>query len=76
MDMGGNALTRILACAAVGWALSVAPAAMAQTKLTIVTFAGATNLPVWVAIEKGFFAKEGLDVTRRSRAVRARPCRA
>jgi ABC-type nitrate/sulfonate/bicarbonate transport system substrate-binding protein len=38
-------------------------AAAAQTKISIVTFAGATNLPVWVAIEKGFFAKEGLDVT-------------
>ncbi len=37
--------------------------AMAQTKLTVVTFAGATNLPLWVALEKGYFAREGLDVT-------------
>jgi ABC-type nitrate/sulfonate/bicarbonate transport system substrate-binding protein len=52
-----------LACAAIGWALSSLMPATAQTKLTIVTFAGATNLPIWVALEKGFFAKEGLDVT-------------
>jgi ABC-type nitrate/sulfonate/bicarbonate transport system substrate-binding protein len=37
--------------------------AMAQTKLTISTFAGATNLPVWIALDKGYFTKEGLDVT-------------
>ena len=37
--------------------------AMAQTKVTIVTFAGATNLPVWIALDRGFFAKEGLAVT-------------
>jgi ABC-type nitrate/sulfonate/bicarbonate transport system substrate-binding protein len=52
-----------LACAAIGWALSFVTPAGAQTKLTIVTFAGATNLPIWVALEKGFFANEGLDVT-------------
>jgi ABC-type nitrate/sulfonate/bicarbonate transport system substrate-binding protein len=38
-------------------------AAQAQTKVTIVTFAGATNLPVWVGLERGLFAKEGLAVT-------------
>jgi ABC-type nitrate/sulfonate/bicarbonate transport system substrate-binding protein len=37
--------------------------ASAQTKIDLVTFAGATNLPVWIALEKGLFAKEGLDVT-------------
>src|SRR6266567_3905803 len=56
--------SRIMGCAAVGLALGFATPALAQTKLTIVTFAGATNLPVWVAIDKGFFAKEGLDVTQ------------
>jgi ABC-type nitrate/sulfonate/bicarbonate transport system substrate-binding protein len=55
---------RITGCAAVGLALALAAPAAAQTKLTIVTFAGATNLPIWVAIDKGFFAKEGLDVTQ------------
>lgn len=35
----------------------------AQTKMTVVTFAGATNIAVWIASEKGYFAREGLDVT-------------
>jgi ABC-type nitrate/sulfonate/bicarbonate transport system substrate-binding protein len=46
-----------------GCALGSIATASAQTKITVVTFAGATNVPVWVAVEKGFFAKEGLDVT-------------
>jgi ABC-type nitrate/sulfonate/bicarbonate transport systems, periplasmic components len=46
-----------------GLALAFAVPAAAQTKLTIVTFSGATNLPVWIALDKGFFQKEGLDVT-------------
>jgi len=50
--------------AAIGLLASLASAASAQTKLTLVTFAGATNLPIWAAIDKGFFAKEGLDVTQ------------
>jgi len=37
--------------------------AKAETNVTIVTFAGATNLPVWMALERGFFAREGLKVT-------------
>lgn len=54
-----------LAClAAIGLLSSLMSPAFAQTKLTLVTFGGATNLPVWVAIDKGFFAKEGLDVTQ------------
>jgi ABC-type nitrate/sulfonate/bicarbonate transport system substrate-binding protein len=43
-------------------ALAVAPA-FAQTKLAMVGFGGASNLPVWVAQERGLFAKEGLEVT-------------
>lgn len=61
--MGGKTLASLLAFATLGCAMASAPAA-AQTKLTIVTFAGATNLPVWIARDKGFFAKEGLDVTQ------------
>ena len=61
--MGGKTLASLLALASIGWAVTIAPAA-AQTKLTIVTFAGATNLPVWIAIDKGLFAKEGLEVTQ------------
>ena len=40
----------------------VAPA-VAQTKMTVVTFAGATNIAVWIASDKGYFKREGLDVT-------------
>jgi ABC-type nitrate/sulfonate/bicarbonate transport system substrate-binding protein len=54
-------LSTILSLAAV--ALAFAAPAAAQSKLTIVTFSGATNLPVWIALDKGFFKKEGLDVT-------------
>jgi ABC-type nitrate/sulfonate/bicarbonate transport system substrate-binding protein len=43
-------------------AVGLVTPAVAQTKVTIVTFAGATNLPVWVARDRGFFAKEGLEV--------------
>src|SRR5215471_352607 len=53
---------RMIAAAALGSAMFTSAAA--QTKLTVVTFAGATNLPIWVAIDKGFFAREGLDVTQ------------
>ena len=59
-----KALTGIFAIAALGSAAVGVVPAFAQTKITIVTFAGATNLPVWVARERGFFAKEGLDVTQ------------
>lgn len=44
-------------------AILLATPALAQTKVTVVTFAGATNLPVWTAMDKGYFAKQGLDVT-------------
>ena len=62
--MGGNALSRMLVCAVLGWAFGSIPPAGAQTKITIVLFSGATNLPVWVAMDKGFFAREGLDVVQ------------
>src|SRR5688500_8453056 len=67
----GNFLTTLVGAAAI--ALAFAAPAVAQTKLSIVTFSGATNLPVWIALDKGFFKKEGLDVqhevTRGSQAV-------
>jgi ABC-type nitrate/sulfonate/bicarbonate transport system substrate-binding protein len=56
--------SKLFRCAALGLALGFAAPAQAQTKLTVITFAGATNLPIWMAIDKGFFAKEGLDVTQ------------
>ena len=60
-------LGRAIACcvAALVWAAAgyVKPV-QAQTKVTIITFAGATNLPIWIALDRGLFAKEGLAVTQ------------
>jgi ABC-type nitrate/sulfonate/bicarbonate transport system substrate-binding protein len=42
--------------------LASACPALAQTKLDMVGFGGASNLPVWVAQERGLFAREGLEV--------------
>ena len=50
--------------AALVLAFTLNGAAKAETSITIVTFAGATNLPVWMALERGFFAREGLKVTQ------------
>ncbi len=46
-------------------ALVLAGGAQAQTPTAIrmIGFGGATNLPAWVAMDKGFFAKEGLAVS-------------
>lgn len=52
---------KVLAAAALGAALTATPA-LAATHIDLVTFGGTSNLPVWVAKDKGFFAKEGLDV--------------
>jgi ABC-type nitrate/sulfonate/bicarbonate transport system substrate-binding protein len=43
-------------------AVLAAGSAAAQTKLDMVGFGGASNLPVWVAQERGLFAREGLEV--------------
>ena len=50
-----------VAGALLGAVLATAPAS-AQTKLDIVTFGGTSNLPIWVAIDKGQFAKQGLEI--------------
>jgi ABC-type nitrate/sulfonate/bicarbonate transport system substrate-binding protein len=42
---------------------SMQAAAQAPTQIRMIGFGGATNLPAWVAQDKGFFAKEGLVVT-------------
>ena len=34
-----------------------------ETKLDVVAFQGSSNLPLWVAAERGLFAREGLAVT-------------
>jgi ABC-type nitrate/sulfonate/bicarbonate transport system substrate-binding protein len=48
--------------AALAAGLLVGGQALAQTEVRMVSFSGATNLPGWIAVEKGFFAKEGLAV--------------
>jgi ABC-type nitrate/sulfonate/bicarbonate transport system substrate-binding protein len=50
-----------LAAAAIGVAFA-GHSAMAQTKLDMIGFGGASNLPVWIAQDKGLFAKEGLEI--------------
>ena len=41
-----------------------APAlAQAPVQIRMIGFGGATNLPAWVALDKGYFQKEGLAVT-------------
>ncbi len=35
----------------------------AETEIKMTGFGGATNLPVWLALDKGLFKKEGLSVT-------------
>jgi ABC-type nitrate/sulfonate/bicarbonate transport system substrate-binding protein len=51
-----------LRSAAAFLAVLAAGSAAAQTKLDMVGFGGASNLPVWVAQERGLFAREGLEV--------------
>ncbi|MDR5709218.1 MAG: ABC transporter substrate-binding protein [Armatimonadota bacterium] len=33
-----------------------------RPRVRVITFAGGFNLPIWVALEKGFFARQGVDV--------------
>ena len=59
-----NHVMRSTAIAAVAAAaLSLTAAAQAQTKLKMVGFGGASNLPVWLAIDDGLFKKQGLEVS-------------
>ena len=43
--------------------MTSAMGAQAQTAVNMIGFGGGTNLPVWSAIDRGFFEKEGLKVT-------------
>src|ERR1700756_3843570 len=44
-------------------ALAVASVLQAQTSLRVISFPGGANLPLWVAEDKGLFAREHLAVT-------------
>ena len=52
----------LLAAIAAAVAAAGAPA-HAQTKLAMVGFGGASNLPTWYAIDRGLFKAEGIDLT-------------
>ena len=47
---------------AVGASLAHKVSAQTQTKLTVMVFPGISNLPLFAAQAKGFFAKRGLEV--------------
>jgi ABC-type nitrate/sulfonate/bicarbonate transport system substrate-binding protein len=53
-----NRLLKICALAA----FISAGSAQAEEHIALISFAGATNLPVWVAQDQGFFKREGLEV--------------
>ena len=42
--------------------LAATASAMADTKIEVTSFEGATSLPMWVAVDRGFFARYKLDV--------------
>jgi ABC-type nitrate/sulfonate/bicarbonate transport system substrate-binding protein len=56
-------IRNILGAAVAAAILGANSPVQAQTRITVVTFAGATNLPVWIALDRGLFAKEGLAAT-------------
>ena len=50
-----------VACACIDL-LAATASAMADTKIEVTSFEGATSLPMWVAVDRGFFARYKLDV--------------
>ncbi len=56
-------MRKIILTAILGASLATGASAVAQTRrLEVIVFAGASALPIYIAQEKGFFAKEGLSV--------------
>jgi ABC-type nitrate/sulfonate/bicarbonate transport system substrate-binding protein len=59
-------MKHLMAGILVGAFAATAPGAAGAQQLTpisMISFGGATNLPAWAAVDKGFFEKEGLKVT-------------
>ena len=52
---------RVILAAAALVALAISPV-RAQTEVAMISFGGATNLPVWIALDRGMFEKNGLKV--------------
>ena len=46
----------------VGLSLAAPPGALGATTLEVIVFPGGFNWPIWAAMEKGFFAREGLEI--------------
>jgi len=57
-------LPKSVAVAAFAMGAALSFPAVAETHLDIVTFGGTSNLPIWVAMDKGMFAKQGLSITQ------------
>jgi ABC-type nitrate/sulfonate/bicarbonate transport system substrate-binding protein len=63
-ERGGSLMKKIAEFAGLmaGLLMLGASAAKADTTLDTVSFSGATNLQSWIALDKGFYAREGLTV--------------
>ncbi len=56
-------LRRTAIVLAAGVVIGLCGSAVAQTEVKMIGFGGGSMMPTWVALDKGFFKKEGLKVT-------------